>query len=169
MDRNQIRLGIIIVSDRAAHGGRPDETIPLVKSWCAGKSFTLNFNLTVPDDDSAIRTALKEAFKRADLDLIVTSGGTGLSDRDRTPEITREFVEKATPGIDEYLRARGREKTPYAVLSRGISGMAKNRFVINMPGNPQAVIDNLEWMQSILIHALNVIRGPIEDGEHKFA
>ncbi len=166
-EQSEIRLGIIIISDRATTGERPDETIPLVKSWCAGKSMVLALSLTVPDDHSAIRTALEQAVRKAGLDLVITSGGTGLSERDITPEITRAFIEKATPGIDEFLRAMGRRKTPFAVLSRGISGMAGNCLVVNMPGNPQAVIDNLEWLHPIISHALGVSRGPVADSEHQ--
>jgi len=166
-EQSEIRLGIIIISDRATTGERPDETIPLVRSWCTGKSMVLALSLTVPDDRSAIRKALERTLQKEDLDVVITSGGTGLSERDITPEITRKFIDKATPGIDEFLRAMGRQRTPFAVLSRGISGMAGNCLVVNMPGNPQAVIDNLDWLHPIISHALRVNRGSAADSEHQ--
>ena len=162
-----VRLGMIIISDRAASGERPDETIPLVTSRFKKTDLIPAFSIIVPDEDNAIRKAIEQALVTDGLDLIITSGGTGLSARDITPEITGEFLEKTTPGIDEFLRAKGREQNLFSILSRGISGIARDRLVINMPGNPRAVVDNLAWLLPVIQHAIRVIRGPVTDREHR--
>jgi len=167
MENDHIKLGLIVISDRAADGSRPDETAPLVRSWCTAHSYELIFDAVVPDEPEAIRDVLKDAVNREDLDLVITSGGTGLARRDLTPEITREFIDRPTPGIDEFLRAKGLEQTPYSVLSRGVSGLAGSRLIINMPGRSRAVVENLDWLLPVLQHAVRVSRGPVDDEEHE--
>ena len=167
MENNSLKLGLIIISDRAVDGSRPDATMPLVRSWCTAHSYELVFHTLVPDEAEAIRDVLRTAVDRGDLDLVITSGGTGLAKRDITPEITKEFIDQPTPGIDEFLRAKGLEQTPFSILSRGVSGLAGGRLIINMPGRSQAVIENLEWLLPVLHHALRVSRGPVDDGEHR--
>jgi len=123
----------------------------------------------VADEDHEIRAILRRALERENAHLIITSGGTGFSPRDITPESTRLLLQKLTPGIDELLRQSGINETPYAVLSRGVSGITNNKLVINLPGNPQAVISNLDVLKPILPHALRSLNEQIEDTEHQFS
>jgi molybdopterin adenylyltransferase len=162
-----IPLILIIISDRAASGERPDETIPQVTSWLSGQPYELIEDFVVADNRREIEQAINASLAHRETALIVTSGGTGFAGRDITPEVTRTFILKPTPGIDEYLRAEGRKKTPFAVLSRGISGINGNKMIVNLPGNPKAVIENLGWLAKILPHAMKVLDGPVADSEHK--
>ena len=158
---------LIIISDRAATGERPDQTIPAVKEWTVGKPVQLKRTVIIPDRADDIRREIIKSVAEEDCPLVITSGGTGFARSDITPEVTREIIEKFTPGIDEYLRQSGMEQTIYAALSRGVSGIISNSLVINLPGNPGAVIQNLETLLKILPHAIKVLRGPVSDREHK--
>jgi len=162
----RISLGLIIVSDRAVSGVRPDQTIPTMQRWCREKGFNLIWNKIVPDNADQIADELKQAITAGGVDIILTSGGTGFSPNDVTPEATQRVIEKRTPGIDEYLRHKGTEKTPYAVLSRGISGISGNILIINLPGNPQAAIENMDWLEKILPHARALLKGTADDQSH---
>lgn len=161
-----IKLVIIIISDRAAQGTRKDETLPHAQLWCRENSFIVIDSNIVSDDPDEIRNAILQASKNPECDLIITSGGTGFSDRDNTPEVTGALIEKPTPGIEQYLRSEGMKKTPYAALSRGISGIIKNKLIVNLPGNPQAVIESLGWLKKIIPHAIMVLKDQVQDRDH---
>jgi molybdenum cofactor synthesis domain-containing protein len=167
MEKNIINMVVLIISDRVSKELRVDETLPLIKEWLVDKAVNLVDCYYVPDEAVEIRNAIKESLNMKNLDLIVTSGGTGFSNRDITPEITTEFIEKFTPGINEYLRLKGTEITPFAALSRGVSGIVKNIFIVNLPGNPKGVIENLTWLFEILPHGLKLIKGEVDDSEHR--
>ena len=158
---------LIIISDRAADGTRKDETIPVVRSWCTNSVFHLRHTVIVPDEEQEIRRVLLDSVNTNDCSLIITSGGTGFSPRDITPEVTQSLVQKRTPGIDEYLRQQGIQKTAFAALSRGISGIVSDTLIINLPGSPQAVLEGLASLEKILPHALQVIKGQVTDMDHK--
>ena len=162
-----IHFILIIISDRAARGKRPDETIPRVHEWCLSKPFELVEEFIVADERSEIEQALRAALAHTDIELIITSGGTGFAVRDITPEVTADFIDRRTPGIDEFLRLEGMKKTPFAALSRGISGISGNKLIINLPGNPTAVIENLDWLGKIVPHGLKVMQGDVQDKEHR--
>lgn len=157
---------LIIISDRAASGMRPDETGPAVKKWCAGKSLVLKRTVVIPDRADDIKREILNCVA-GDSPLVITSGGTGLARTDITPEATGEIIEKFTPGIDEYLRRSGMDQTIYAALSRGISGIIADTLVINLPGNPGAVTQSLDTLIQIMPHALKVLSGPVSDQEHE--
>jgi molybdenum cofactor synthesis domain-containing protein len=162
-------LHLIIISDRISRRQKTDQTRDHVTRWCNENGYDLIFEGVVADEDHEIRAILRRALERNDSHLIITSGGTGFSPRDITPESTRPLLEKLTPGIDELLRHAGIKETPYAVLSRGVSGITKNKLVINLPGNPKAVISNLDVLKPVLPHALRSLNERIEDTEHQFS
>ena len=159
-------LSLIIISDRVSAGLKQDKTRERVSSWCAENRFKLISVEIVSDDKAVIGKSLQSAIKKKECNLIITSGGTGFSVRDVTPEATRPLLEKITPGIDEYLRREGAKETPFSILSRGISGIVENKIVINLPGNPNAVINGLNMLREILLHALRTIDGDVGDSEH---
>ena len=163
----QVEFNIIIISDRAYHGTRNDKTIPEVRSWCKDNNFRIVQSVIIPDEPDQIADAIHRFINEDNVQLILTSGGTGFAPRDITPEVTAHIIKKRTPGIDEYLRMVGLQKTPYAALSRGISGIVNNKLIINFPGNPRAVIENLEGLKKILPHALSLLRGSQNDDSHK--
>jgi molybdenum cofactor synthesis domain-containing protein len=164
-----IPIILIIISDRAFHGTRQDETVPKVETWCRDNNFVLEQSNIIPDDEQMIQETIWRAVDTGTARLIITSGGTGFSPKDLTPEVTAQIIERRTPGIDEFLRAEGLKETPYAVLSRGISGIIKDKLIINLPGNPNAVIENLDWLKKILPHALSLLNGVRNDNNHKFS
>lgn len=149
---------ILIASDRAADGVRPDETTPLLRARLTASGFELLHSEIVPDDRVAIEQRLKRWVKE-DVDLIVVSGGTGLSPTDVTPEATLEVIDRRVPGMEEAMRRASQAKTPLAVLSRAVVGTAGRTLIINLPGNPQGAVENFDVVEPVLIHALRLMRG----------
>ena len=143
-------LWLIIISDRISSGQKQDKTRKSVASWCQENEVKLTKCRIVADEKKDIQDSIQSAIDDTEANLIITSGGTGFGPRDKTPESTHPFLEKLTPGIDEYLRREGTKETPYAILTRGISGIAKNKLIINMPGNPAAVVSGLDALKDQL-------------------
>ena len=162
----KLNLTVIIISDRAAQGVRDDETIPLVQTWCDENSMALVETHIVSDEPEDIRNIILSVAKNTDCDLIISSGGTGLAERDHTPEVTNELIDKPIAGITEYLRSEGVKKNKYAILSRGVAGIIGEKLIINLPGNPKAVVDSLDWVKKILPHAIKVLQDPVRDQDH---
>jgi molybdopterin adenylyltransferase len=115
--------------------------------------------IIVSDDPEKIAETLEKMSDRSDVNLILTTGGTGLSPRDNTPEATLKVVEKLVPGIAEAIRFQTMKKTPTAILSRGVCGIRKNTLIINFPGSPNAVVECFEVIEPILKHAISLIQG----------
>lgn len=159
---NRLRAGIIIISDRAAEGSRPDRTLPIFARAFNDTDFILERKSIVSDDPEEIERALY-ALQADNLDIIFTSGGTGFSPRDNTPEVTRLFVERLTPGLDEAIRSYSQKKSPYAIYSRAVSGIRGRTLVINLPGSPDAVQQILEFLLPTLEHPLRLLKGEIKE------
>ncbi|MFN3329799.1 MAG: molybdenum cofactor biosynthesis protein B, partial [Pyrinomonadaceae bacterium] len=115
--------------------------------------------IIVPDDLEKIAQTLEKMADRNDVNLIITTGGTGLSPRDNTPEATLKVIEKLVPGIAEAIRLQTMKKTPTAILSRGVCGIRNNTLIINLPGSPNAVVECFEVIEPILKHAVSLIEG----------
>lgn len=152
------QVGVLTVSDRGARGEREDKSGKIMIDLLKEAGFDIAVYTIVPDDEDLISKTLINWVGKG-LDLILTTGGTGLSPRDLTPEATRRVIEREVPGIEEALRQDGLKKTPYAMLSRGIAGIRKQTLIINLPGGPKAVKEGLEVIIPALKHALEKIKG----------
>jgi len=160
------RTAILTVSDRAFSGAYQDQSGPALAA-ALPEPFVIVVTRIVPDQREAIRAALLELSDRGAVDLILTTGGTGLAPRDVTPEATREVIERATPGLDEAMRAASRAATPYGVLSRATSGIRGRCLIVNLPGSPQGAVECLQALLPALPHGLKLLRGPVADEEHR--
>ena len=152
-------VGIITVSDKGARGEREDKSGPAIKEIVASLPAEVKIYEIVPDSKEIIANKIKEFADNRGLDLIITTGGTGVSPRDVTPEATLEVIEKEIPGMAEVMRLEGLKKTPHAMISRAIVGMRHQSLIINLPGSPKAVRENLFAILPALPHALSKIKG----------
>jgi molybdenum cofactor synthesis domain-containing protein len=161
-------VGVVIISDRASRGERKDECLSVIQAALDASEFSLAESAIVSDDPDEIRTVLS-SFIDSGYSLILTSGGTGCAPRDNSPEVTQSLLDRPTPGLDEAVRAYSREKAPYAMFSRAVSGVAKNSYLINMPGSPKAVREIIEFVLPLIKHPLKLIAGNITDCQEDLA
>lgn len=157
-----ICIGIITVSDRSSKGLREDLSGPEIKKWAGRKGYSIAAEAIVPDEIERIKERLIE-FASKSIDLILTTGGTGFAPRDLTPEATLQVVERIAPGFAEAMRQRSMEITPHAMLSRAVSGILNRSLIINLPGSPKAVRENLEIIEKALPHAIELLKGQVGD------
>lgn len=150
---------VVTVSDKAARGQRVDESGPAAKAVLETAGFQVVETLVVPDEPELLKTQLKRLADGRQVDLVVTSGGTGFSRRDLTPEATMAVSDRNAPGIAECMRSRSMEITSRAMLSRGVSVIRKSTLIINLPGSPRAVEESLGFLLDSLPHGLEILRG----------
>ncbi|MCL0034927.1 MogA/MoaB family molybdenum cofactor biosynthesis protein [Dehalococcoidia bacterium] len=151
--------GIITVSDKGSRGERKDESGAVIRDLLSGIGAQVSRYEIVPDERETISARLIEWADGAGIDLILTSGGTGLSPRDVTPEATLAVVERLAPGFSEAMRLESLKKTPMGILSRGVSGIRGKTLIVNLPGSPKAVREYLEVILPTLPHAIETLRG----------
>ena len=156
------RAQVVTVSDRSSRGERPDTSGPLLAGLLRELGLEVGDVVVVPDEVEAVRSALRAAARDA-YDLVVTTGGTGLSPRDVTPEATGPLLDRTVPGLAETLRARGAAAVPTAVLSRGLAGTIGAMLVVNLPGSTGGVRDGVAVLGPVLEHALAQLHG---GGDH---
>jgi molybdopterin adenylyltransferase len=161
-----LRVGILTASDRSAIGERIDETSPaLIKAIEAAKWHVIRVAV-IPDDLIIIRETLKAWVDKRDLDMIFTTGGTGFSPRDNTPEATQAIVERPAPGLAEAMRYHSLQITPHAMLSRGIAGIRQGVLIINLPGSPKGAVENFQFIQPVLNHACELLQNDPASEKH---
>lgn len=154
--------GIITVSDRSSKGERTDLSGPVIKEWAEKMGFQVFDEIIVSDDIENIKDALIKMSDKG-INLILTTGGTGFAARDNTPEATKSVLEKEAPGFAETMRQKSMEITPHAMLSRAVSGIRKNSLIINLPGSPRAVKENLEFIEKAIPHAMELLANKVTD------
>jgi molybdopterin adenylyltransferase len=160
-----IRTAIITLSDKGSKGERVDESGKLIGEMVTSIGASVQVYEILPDEFSLIASTLERLSDSGGLDLIITTGGTGVGPRDVTPEATRKVIDRELPGMAEAMRAESLKKTPHAMISRAVAGVRKQTLIINLPGSPKAVRENLAVVLPALAHAIEKIKGdPTECG-----
>ncbi len=158
-ERGPIRAAVVTLSDKASAGLRADASGPVLKELLEGLGAVVTGPFVVPDEQTQIQQTLIDLADNGDLDLILTTGGTGLAPRDRTPEATRAVADRLAPGFAEAMRAASLSVTPHAILSRATAGVRGKTLIINMPGSPKACREHFAVIAPTLDHAVETLRG----------
>jgi molybdenum cofactor synthesis domain-containing protein len=154
-------IGIITISDGVSRGERPDDSSKAIEKSLAGVDSQVVKYEVIPDEAGIISSKLAEWADEGSVDVIITTGGTGLAPRDVTPEATLSIVDRVVPGLAEVMRAQTFAKTPLSMLSRAVAGVRKKCLIINLPGSPKAVRECLEVILPAIPHAVQIIKGEI--------
>lgn len=163
------RIAILTVSDRSYRGESPDAAGPAVAGLVEAQGWQVSFTEILPDDLTAVAQILGQWCDSGAYDVVLTTGGTGFSSRDVTPEATRSVIEREAPGLSEAMRLASRQSTPHAMLSRATAGIRKATLVVNLPGSPQAAIENLQVILPVIPHAVQLLReSPGAQAGHSF-
>lgn len=162
-----IRFAILTLSDRSARGEREDASGPALARLIEAEGWSVTQQDLLPDDESAIRERLRTWADGGEMDVILTTGGTGFAPRDVTPEATRAVIERETPGLAEAMRAASLKITPHAMLSRIVTGIRKRTLILNLPGSPKGAVENLQVVIPVLPHAVQLLReDPASESTH---
>ncbi len=158
-----MRIAILTISDSVALAEREDLSGPALAARCRGLGWDVNSAMRCSDDPEQVRNQIRSITDRGDTDILLTSGGTGLGPRDNTPEATLDLADRTIPGLAEEIRRAGAQKTPTALLSRGVAIIRNKTIVINLPGSPTGAIESLNIVAHLLPHAVEVLRGARHD------
>ena len=153
-----MKVGILTVSDKGARGEREDRSGPAIREMIEAAGGEVVRTGVVPDEQEEVRAALI-AWSDEGLDLVLTTGGTGFSPRDWTPEATKGVIEREAPGLAEAMRRAGAEKTPTAILSRAVAGIRGGTLIVNLPGSEKAVRESLAAILTVLPHGVDILKG----------
>ena len=156
-----ITVAVLTLSDKSSKGEREDTSGPLIGEMLKGMGARVKYYEVSPDEKEVIKEKLREYSLKAD--LILTTGGTGLSPRDVTPDATLEVIEREIPGIAEIMRSEGMKKTSRSMLSRAVAGVRGEALIINLPGSPRAVRENLGAILDVIPHAIEKIKGDTKE------
>ena len=154
-----IKTAILTVSDKGSRGERQDGTGPALKSELEGKEYEITYYKIVPDEVNDIKAELIYLCDELKVDLILTNGGTGFSQRDVTPEATVNVIQKYAPGIAEAMRFNSLSITPKAMLSRAVSGIRGKTLIVNLPGSPKGATENLRFILPAIPHGIGILKG----------
>jgi molybdopterin adenylyltransferase len=158
-----MRVAVLTISDTVARGERIDLSGPAVVQRCRELGWEVTSSLKCSDDPGQVRSHLRQLADSRRVDLILTTGGTGLGPRDNTPEATLDVAEKIIPGLAEEMRRKGAELTPNAILSRGVAVVRDLCLILNLPGSPKGAVESLDALAQLLPHALHVLHGARHD------
>ena len=165
-----IKVGIITASDKGSKGEREDRSGEVIKEMVTAKGWQVIDYVILPDEREQLSQKMKTWCDIGHVDLILTTGGTGFSKRDCTPEATLDIIEKQVPGIPEAMRYYSLQITPRAMLSRSVAGIRRDTLIVNLPGSPKAVRENLESILDSLEHGAGILKGSASEcamPEHK--
>jgi molybdenum cofactor synthesis domain-containing protein len=160
-----LKAAIVTISTKGAAGKRIDESGPSIRAALEAAGIQVVHTKLVADGVTPVGNAIREATQKAN--VVITSGGTGLSPNDMTPEATRRVIDREAPGIAEALRAHALTKTPHGMLSRGVAGTLGASLVVNLPGSPKAALESLEVLIPVLPHAIELLAGESGEGGHR--
>lgn len=158
-----MRAAILTISDKGHRGERDDRSGPALAAWLQQRTAEVVAQEMLPDEADAISAQLREWADGGACDLILTTGGTGVSPRDVTPEATRTVLQREIPGIGEAMRAASLKKTPFAMLSRAVAGVRGRAIIVNLPGSPAGAVENLDAVWIALTHAVKKVQGDESD------
>ena len=158
-----MRVAVLTVSDSVSRGERQDRSGPGVAERCRALGWEVISCEAVSDDRDGLETRLTAIADSSSVDLILTTGGTGIGPRDSTPEATAAICQRILPGLGELMREKGREKNPRAVLSRAVAGVCNRALIVNLPGSPRGAVESLDAVADLLPHAVEVLRGASHD------
>lgn len=164
-----MRIGIITISDRSSLGQRADLSGPAIREVIEAQDWTVVRMQVIPDELQIIKEKLIAWSDARDLDIILTTGGTGFSARDVTPEATLQVIEREAPGMAEAMRAESLKVTPHAMMSRARVGIRGETLIVNLPGSPRGAVENLEVILPVLGHAVDLLSGDqVSEAGHQF-
>jgi molybdenum cofactor synthesis domain-containing protein len=158
-----MRVAVLTISDSVSKGEREDLSGPAVVAFCRGLGWEVTSSLCVSDDPANIREQLRTVADSGRVDVLLTTGGTGIGPRDNTPESTQAVADRIVPGLSEEMRRKGLEKTPTAALSRGTAAVRTKTLIVNLPGSPKGAVESLEAVAHLLPHAVKVLHGARHD------
>lgn len=154
-----IKTAIVTISDKGSRGERLDGTGPALRALLEKQDYVIEYYGMIPDEQDLIEKELRYLSDELKIELILTNGGTGFSNRDVTPEATRNVIEKYVPGIGEAMRMKSLQITPKAMLSRGIAGIRGKSLIINLPGSPKGAVENLNFILPAIPHGIDILTG----------